>query len=76
MCQDGRKRPFAKNIEKYENSDEVAKYSVFGQDISAGTVTSDVEKMEVVISDGPNYDKSLIVPQMLGWTIDEVKEYI
>ena len=63
-------------IEKYENSDEVAKYSVFGQDVSAGTVTSDVEKMEVVISDGPNYDKSLIVPQMLGWTIDEVKEYM
>lgn len=63
-------------IEKYENSDEVNKFFVFGQNISAGTVTTEVEKMELIVSNGPNYDKSLIVPQMLGWTVDEVKEYI
>ena len=63
-------------VESYENSDVIEKYFVFSQDVAAGTVVSEVSKMEFIISDGPNYDKSIIIPQMLGWTIDEVKEYI
>ena len=63
-------------VETYENSDVIIKYNVFSQSVAAGTVIEEVNKMEFIVSDGPNYDKSIIIPQMLGWTIDEVKEYI
>lgn len=62
--------------EVYENSDQVEKYHVFGQSVNAGMLLDEVKTLQVIVSDGPNYDKSLIVPQMLGWTMDEVKEYI
>ncbi|MDD6468041.1 MAG: PASTA domain-containing protein [Erysipelotrichaceae bacterium] len=63
-------------IEQYENSDVIEKYHVFGQSVNAGTLIDDVKTLELIISDGPNYDKSIVIPQMLGWTLDEVKEFI
>lgn len=62
--------------EQYENSDIIEKFFVFSQSVSAGTVIEDVKSIELIVSNGPNYDKSIIIPQMLGWNIDEVKEYI
>ena len=63
-------------IESYENSDNVDKYHIMIQDIKEGTRIVEDQKVEVVVSDGPNYDKSIIVPQMLGWKIDDVVEFI
>ena len=60
----------------YEPSDTVPVNHIISQTITAGTLTKDVTKITFVISTGPNYDKQVVVPNMLGWTIDEVIEYI
>lgn len=60
----------------YENSDMIDQYGILYQNVAAGTMVSQVETMQVVVSEGPNYDKSVVVPQMLGWTLDEAVAYI
>ena len=59
-----------------ENSDNVKKYNVIAQDIPAGRLIENVEVINVMVSDGPNYDKGVIVPQMLGWSVDEASNFI
>ena len=59
-----------------ENSDNVKKYNVIAQDIPAGRLIENVEAINVMVSDGPNYDKAVIVPQMLGWSVDEASDFI
>jgi beta-lactam-binding protein with PASTA domain len=60
----------------YEYSDTTLKNSVIRQDIKEGTLLKDVKKIEIVVSNGPNYDQTVIVPSMIGWNIDEVVEFI
>jgi len=63
-------------VETYENSDNIDKYCIMIQDVNEGTRIVEDQKIKVVVSDGPNYDKTIIVPQMLGWKIDDVVDFI
>lgn len=63
-------------ITEYEYSETIAKGNIIRTDVKEGTYVKDITKINVVISDGPDYDKLLIVPSMIGWNIDEVVEYI
>lgn len=60
----------------YESSDTVIKDHVIRQNIEEGTLLKDVKTIEIVISSGPSYDKTVIVPTMYGWNIDDVIKFI
>lgn len=69
----------ANNIEVkqiYEYSDIFPEHHVISQNIKAGTSLGDIKVLEVIISNGPDYEKTIIVPNMLGWQLDEVLAYI
>lgn len=60
----------------YENSDLVPRYHVISQNITPNSFIDDVKTLQVIISDGPNYDKEVIVPNMIGIDVDTVMKYI
>jgi beta-lactam-binding protein with PASTA domain len=60
----------------YEPSDTIPMHHIINQTITAGTLTKDISKIGFTISTGPNYDKQIIVPNMLGWKIDDVLSFI
>ena len=60
----------------YEYSDMVPEYSVISQNIDAGKKIKDVNELTVSISEGPNPDKEIIVPDMDGWDSDRVIQYV
>lgn len=63
-------------ITEYEFSDTIEKGNVIRTDINEGTFLKDIKKITVTVSDGPNYDKLLIIPSMLGWSVDDATKYI
>ena len=63
-------------VTEYEYSDTIKKGNIIRTDINEGTFIKDIKKITVTVSDGPNYDKLLIIPSMLGWNVDDVTKYI
>lgn len=63
-------------ITEYEYSDTIKKGNIIRTDINDGTFIKDIKKITVTVSDGPNYDKLLMIPSMLGWNIDDATKYI
>lgn len=61
---------------KYEYSDEFKENTIMKQSVKPDTLTSKVKAMEVVVSNGPNYDLEVNIPNMIGWNIDEVVKII
>lgn len=61
---------------KYEYSDEFKENTIMKQSVKPDTLTSKVKAMEVVVSNGPNYDLEVNIPNMIGWNIDEVVKVI
>ena len=61
---------------KYEYSDEFKENTIMKQSVKPDTLTSKVKAMEVVVSNGPNYDLEVNIPDMIGWNIDEVVKII
>ena len=67
------------NIElvmEYEFSDTIPKGNIIRTDFLEGALVKDINKITVTISDGPDYDKLIIIPSMLGWNVDDVVSYI
>ena len=60
----------------YEYSDTYAEYIVMMQDVKEDTVLKNIDKITLTISEGPNYDKTAIISNMVGWNIDDVVEVI
>ncbi len=68
-----------KNIqinEKYEFSDIIPMYSVISQDIAPNTPIKDVNVINLIISNGPNFDLETVVPSFMGWEYDTVIDYL
>ena len=63
-------------VTEYEYSDTIEKGNIIRTDINEGTFIKDIKKITVTVSDGPNYDKLLIIPSMLGWNVDDVTKYV
>lgn len=61
---------------KYEYSDEFETNTIMKQSVEPDTLTSKVDSMEIVVSDGPNYELEVEIPDMIGWNIDDVVEVI
>lgn len=60
----------------YEYSDMVPEYSIISQDIPEGSKIKDLKEITVAVSEGPNPDKEIIIPEMNGWDTERVIDYV
>jgi len=63
-------------IQLYEYSDTIPKNNIIMQEYGINTKISDIKSFTVTISDGPNYDKEIIVSNLTGFMYDDVMKYI
>lgn len=56
----------------YEYSDFIESDHVISQNIPANTLVKDVKTLEVLVSNGPNYESIVSIPNMVGWNVDDV----
>lgn len=62
--------------QNYEYSDSIESDHVISQDIPANTPIHKIKKLEVIVSNGPNYESIVNLPNMVGWNIDDVVKKI
>ena len=62
--------------ETFEYSDNIKKYNVISQTKKAKTLLKNIKNVDFVISNGPDYNKEVIIPDMTGWTTDEVLKFV
>ena len=60
----------------YENSDNIKEGYIISQTIYPGTLLSKIKDMGLIISEGPNYDKEVLLTSMLDWDLEDVLKYI
>lgn len=60
----------------YEYSDNIPEYHIISQSVAPNTLLKSVEKINFVVSSGPNYDKLVVIPNMVGWHIDDALKTI
>ena len=60
----------------YEYSDMVPEYNIISQDIKSGTTLSGVKEITVSVSEGPNPDKEVIIPNMITWDDERVINFV
>ena len=60
----------------YEYSDLVDEYHIISQSKNSNTTLKNLKKLTVVVSEGPNPYKEVIVPNMNTWTSKKVLEFI
>ncbi len=56
----------------YEFSDSVDENNIIMQSIEDGILVRNIKEVEIIVSNGPNYDLNTTLPSMLGWNVDEV----
>ncbi len=62
--------------QEYEYSDLIDEYHIIYQDVKAGTKLKKINKVTVLVSEGPNPEKEIILSNMLGWESEDVLKYI
>ncbi len=60
----------------YEYSDNIEEFSIISQSATPNEPIDSIDKINFIVSNGPNYEKEVIIPNMLGWNIDEAVEVI
>lgn len=60
----------------YEPSDTVDEYLIIRQDVPSGTPLREIQKFQVVVSSGPDADVETEIPDMVGWTLDDVLDFV
>lgn len=66
----GKKNNIAIN-QLYEYSDVIPEFYIISQDIAPNTLQKDVKEITLLVSSGPNYDKTFILQSMVGLNIDD-----
>lgn len=61
---------------EYDYSDAIKNNKVIRQNVKPNTLAKNIKRLNVVVSEGPNYDLIINLPDMLGWHIDEVVKVI
>ena len=62
--------------ETFEYSDTTKKYNIISQDIKPKSLTKNIKKINFSVSNGPDYNKELILPEMTDYKTDEVLKFI
>lgn len=60
----------------YEYSELVDEYKIVSQSVQKDTLLKNVKKLTIVISEGPNPDKDIVIPNMVNWNVNKVIKYI
>ena len=60
----------------YEYSDTISEFNIISQDIAAGTLLKDIKELNLLVSSGPNPDKTFTLQSLIGMKIDEALEII
>lgn len=60
----------------YEFSDTISEYNIITQDVAPNTLLKEVKELNVVVSSGPNYDKTFILQSLVGLNIDDALKII
>ena len=63
-------------VELHEFSDTIPKNHIILQEYGINTLVSEINSLTITISDGPNYEKEVVVSNLTGFTYDEVMKYI
>lgn len=59
-----------------EYSDNIVKYGIISQNPKSGTLTKKIKKVNFEISNGPDYNKEVIIENMTDWSIDDAVNII
>ena len=65
-----------KTDQNFEYSDTTQKYSVISQSEKAETLTKNLNTVDFVVSNGPDYNKEVILADMTGWNVDDVIDFV
>lgn len=60
----------------YETSDLTPIYSVISQDVDTYTLVKNIDSLTIVVSEGPNYDKEVVMPSFIGRNVDDLIKFI
>lgn len=60
----------------YEYSDMIEEYKIISQNIESGTELKKAKKLTVAVSEGPNPEKEVIIPNMITWNDEAVLKFI
>ena len=63
-------------VQTYEYSDMIDEYHVIAQDVKAGSLIKNTKSITLSISEGPNPNKMVAIPSMVGWTSEQVLDFI
>lgn len=61
---------------EYDYSDSIKSNKVISQNVEPNTLVKDIKSLNVVVSNGPNYDLTVNIPDMIHWEIDKVLDII
>ena len=65
-----------KTDQNFEYSDTTQKYSVISQSEKAETLTKNLNTVDFVVSNGPDYNKEVILADMTSWNVDDVLDFV
>ena len=60
----------------FDYSDQINRYNVVSQDVKAETLTKNVDKIDFAVSNGPDYNKEVLIADMTDWNIDDSVDVI
>ena len=60
----------------FDYSDQIERYNVVSQDVKAETLTKNVDKIDLAVSNGPDYNKEVLIADMTNWNIDNSVDII
>ncbi len=65
-----------KNNETFEYSDSIKKYNIINQSEKEGTLTKNIKSVDFIVSNGPDYNKEVILSDMMGQSVSDVLKFI
>lgn len=60
----------------YETSETVPEYYIISQSVEAGTLLNAIDKIQITVSNGPDKEKEVIFPNMIGKSVDDVITFV
>ena len=60
----------------YEYSDTIAEYNIIGQSIQPNALIKNKKSITVTVSEGPNPNKDIVIPSMIGASADKGLKFV
>ena len=61
--------------EEFEYSDTISKYNIISQSVKGGALTKNIKDVSFIVSNGPDYEKTVIIPDQSGLTTSDILEF-